>query len=70
MNTFILYLFIAVIATILIIYFVKKVRQAKALEKVKEMLAKHEEKLFIEELKQIKNRNFLEKATNGKDERV
>ena len=70
MNTFILYLFIAVIATLLVIYFIKKAQQATAMENVKKMLEEHEEKVFIEETKKIKNRNFLEKVTNGRDDRV
>ena len=63
-------LFLGVVSTLIIIYIVKRIQIAKALKKIEEMVETHEEKMFIEELKQIKNRNFLEKADNGKDERV
>lgn len=63
---FIIYLFIALIAVLLVLYLIKKAQLKTALKNIKEILAKHEEKVFIEEIKRTKNRNFLEK-TNGKD---
>lgn len=64
---FVIYLFIAVIATLLVLYFIKKRELKVALKNIKELLEKHEEKVFIEEIKKEKNRNFLEKITNGRD---
>ena len=70
MNPIILYLFIVVVFGLVIMYIVKRIQLVRALETMKKMLEEHEEKVFIEETKKIKNRNFLEKATNGKDDRV
>ena len=70
MKTFFIILFFIFIAVILIVYFVKRYQIKIAEKNVKKLLEEHEEKVFIEEIKQIKSRNFLEKATNGKDERV
>ena len=62
-------LLIVLVAILIVVYLIKRIQLAAALKKVAIMLEKHEEKVFIEEIKQLKNRNFLEKA-NGKDERV